>query len=257
MRFRLQLHINKQRHGDTLPFNYQYECSAVIYKIMARSDAAFAAWLHDNGFQSDRKQFKLFTYSRLHIPQYQVKGNNMKILSDTIEWYISFLPEISTQQFIQGIFSEQTIELGNKFNKIQCAVKSIEVVAPPHFTDTLRFSTLSPACVVLKHSDKSEEYIAPDHPEAARLILQNLLDKYRALNGTEYPAENIHFTLKTLTIPKPVLITIKAGTLEESRIRGFMGQLDISAPEPLMKIMYDGGIGSKSSMGFGCVEVGK
>ena len=257
MRFRLQLHINKQRHGDTLPFNYQYECSAVIYKIMARSDAAFAAWLHDNGFQSDRKQFKLFTYSRLHIPQYQVKGNNMKILSDTIEWYISFLPEISTQQFIQGIFSEQTFELGNKFNKIQCTVNSVEVVPPPHFTDTMRFNTLSPACVVLKHSDKSEEYIAPDRPEAARLILQNLLDKYRALNGTEYPAENIHFTLKTLTIPKPVLITIKAGTPEESRIRGFMGQLEISAPEPLMKIMYDGGIGSKNSMGFGCVEVRK
>ncbi|MBP1663767.1 MAG: CRISPR-associated endoribonuclease, partial [Bacteroidetes bacterium] len=115
MRFKLQLHINKQRYGDILPFNYQYECSALIYKIMARSDAAFAAWLHDNGYQSERKQFKLFTYSRLHIPQYKVVGNNMQILSDTIEWYISFLPEISTRQFVQGIFSEQTFELGNKF----------------------------------------------------------------------------------------------------------------------------------------------
>ena len=84
MRFKLKLHIDKQIHGNTLPFNYQYECSAVIYKMLAKSDAVFSEWLHNNGYHADKKQFKLFTYSRLLIPKFSVQGSYMKIHSDEL-----------------------------------------------------------------------------------------------------------------------------------------------------------------------------
>ena len=54
MRFKLYLSIDKHGFGDRLPFNYQYELSAVIYKILASADQAFAQWLHDNGFTADK-----------------------------------------------------------------------------------------------------------------------------------------------------------------------------------------------------------
>ncbi len=74
MRFKISLNIDKHTFGNRLPFNYQYELSAVIYKILANADQAFAEWLHDNGFVADKKIFKLFSFSRLQIPQYHTDG---------------------------------------------------------------------------------------------------------------------------------------------------------------------------------------
>ena len=254
MRFKLKLFIDKQVYGNTLPFNYQYECSAVIYKIMAKSDTAFSEWLHNNGYHADKKQFKLFTYSRLQIPKFTVQGSYMKILSDELGWNISFIPESSTQQFIQGIFGEQEFELGNRHARIHCRVQQIELSPPPLFTEKMQFGLLSPMCITLKHPDQTEEYIAPDHPQANALIRQNLLDKHKAWLGTEYQEKDFPFEIKTLTKPKTALITIKAETPHESKIRGYMCDFEMTAPVQLMKIMYEGGIGGKNSMGFGMVK---
>ncbi|MFA6780289.1 MAG: hypothetical protein WCU80_11010 [Paludibacteraceae bacterium] len=71
MRFKLTLQLEKRRYCDLIPLNYQYECSAVIYRILSRSNTDYSQWLHENGFQLENgKQFKLFTFSRLRVPQY-------------------------------------------------------------------------------------------------------------------------------------------------------------------------------------------
>ena len=63
MEFKITLNINRI-HGDLLPFNYQYEQSAVIYRILAQADTQYASWLHENGYQlNGSKKFKLFCYS--------------------------------------------------------------------------------------------------------------------------------------------------------------------------------------------------
>ena len=120
MRFKLVLQIDK-KYGNRLPFNYQYEQMDIIYKILSLSSESYANWLHDNGFELDGKQFKLFTYSSLIIPSRWLDKEHgcLHINSDTVEWYISFLPEKSTRQFIQGIFMEQTFQLGNRQNVVQ------------------------------------------------------------------------------------------------------------------------------------------
>lgn len=68
MRFNLTLNIDKRLHNSLLPLNYQYECSALIYKILFNANQDYATWLHQNGFKADKKQFKLFTFSRFYFP---------------------------------------------------------------------------------------------------------------------------------------------------------------------------------------------
>jgi CRISPR-associated endoribonuclease Cas6 len=69
MRFKLTLKVNREVFGDILPLSYQYELSAAIYKILSKADAEYATWLHNNGFElNPQKKFKLFTFSRLRIP---------------------------------------------------------------------------------------------------------------------------------------------------------------------------------------------
>lgn len=46
MKFKITLKMNRE-HGDLLPFNYQYEQSAVIYRILAQADTQYSSWLHE------------------------------------------------------------------------------------------------------------------------------------------------------------------------------------------------------------------
>lgn len=254
MRFRLTLNIDKHAFGSTLPLSYQYECSAVIYKILSKSDEAFSTWLHDNGFTSDKKRFKLFTFSRLQVERFKIEGGLMRILSDTVEWYISFLPERSTQEFIQGLFREQEFELGNNIAKVKCRVQSVEMVPPPSLTEKMVFESLSPICIAMTRADGSVEYIAPNHPNAPELIKQNLLSKYMAFTRMEYPDVDFNLQIKTLTEPKSVLITIKNNTPEQTKMKGFLCRFEIAAPADLIHILYQCGIGAKNSLGFGMIE---
>jgi len=251
VRFKLTLDIDKNLFGDHISLNYQYEGSALIYRILSNSGSDFSYWLHKNGYSDDKRRFKLFTFSRLFVPSYQIKGAYMKILSDTVEWYISFLPEAGTKEFVQGLFKEQVFEMGDRNAKIRFRIVNVETLLPPVFSESMAFDTLSPACIVRQEEDGSEKYIAPTHPEAAEIVKHNLLNKYKAFYGKDNIMNGYPFRLNVLSNPKSSLVTIKQGTPQESKIRGYMCRFELNAPVELMKIMYETGLGSKNSQGFG------
>lgn len=253
MRFKLSLHIDKSVFGDKLPLNYTYELSSVVYKIFSKSDKEFAVWLHENGFSSGNKKFKLFTFSRLHVPLFRIEGEFMHILSDTVEWQISFLPERSTLEFISGVFQNQTFELGTRQANVRFNVYEISVMPPPIFPETMEFETLSPICISLRRENEKVDYLSPDNPEALPIIRQNLLNKYFAFHGKEYDSK-FDFNFEVLSKPKSVLVTIKSNTPQQTRVRGFMCRFRMTAPLELMKVAYDAGVGEKGSTGFGMVK---
>ncbi len=253
MRFKLNLKIENQGKAE-IPFSYLYECSAVIYKILSRSDKAFAAWLHDNGFAADNKKFKLFTFSFLDIPKYKKYGDKIEILSDHMDWQISFLPERSTQEFVQGLFKEQQLEIGTRQASVRCRVQNVSMLPEPNFNEKMIFRTISPVCIQLKRDDESFEYISPDHHQAEKILRSNALDKYKAFYGNDYTKTNFPFHMHLLSKPVSKLITVKAGTTEETKIRGYLFKFILYAPIDLMKIIYHAGLGGKNSLGFGIVE---
>ncbi|MDD3160813.1 MAG: CRISPR-associated endoribonuclease Cas6 [Bacteroidales bacterium] len=253
MRFRLKLAVDKYAFGNLLPFNYQYEQSAVIYKTLSKSDAAYSEWLHENGFQFNDKQFKLFTYARLNIPKLKPQGDFIQILCDMLEWDISFLPERSTQNFISGLFQQQTFELGNADAKVQLTVKNIDLLPSPEFSETMKFKTLSSICLASMRPEGGLAYLKPDDSGASELIRSNLLMKYKAFTGEDFPQDDFPFDFKVLSKPESSLITIKANTPEQSKVRGFKCRFQLTAPVELMKIAYESGIGGKGSLGFGMI----
>lgn len=263
MRFKISLHINAQQFGRTLPMNYQYETSAAIYKILSSADNEFAAWLHNNGFQlPNNKQFKLFTFSRLQIPpkcfQLIKQSNQMELLSDRVFLQISFLPENSTETFIGGVFQNRMFEIGDRKSKVQFEVENIELMPSPEFKETMMYNALSPISV--SQYDENDRQSYPKTPDEFKnapwirdRLLSNLLDKYAAIYGHEFEG-NPFLDLMTLSEPKSCLVTIKSGTSEQTRVRGFMCRFALHTPPELQKIAYESGLGNKNSQGFGCLE---
>ena len=259
MRFKIELTaISKNRR---LPLNYQYELSATTYHILANGNEEYAEWLHENGFQlGNGKIFKLFTFARLKPEKYRIlrKTNQLELQSDKVEWQISFLPEKSTQRFVEGIFQKQVLEVGNRQDVVQFQVASIEMLPSPEFTDTMTFDTLSPISVSLRLDDGHDKY-PKNSDEFANAewvrerLSQNLLDKYESFYGKPFEGEQF-FSLMTLTEPKSALITIKVGSPQETKVRGYMCRLALHCPAELMRIAYESGLGEGNSQGFGCLE---
>lgn len=259
MRFKLDITANKV-FGYKLPINYQHELSAVIYNILASSNMEYATWLHENGFKNKKgKQFKLFTFSRLKLYKYRYlrQSNQLELLSDKVEWQISFLPEHSTQKFVEGLFNKRVFEVANRQSAVQFQVDNIEMLPSPEYTCTMTFEALSPIAVSQRLEDCRDAYPQTaeefsNAPWVRERLLQNLLDKYEAFYGTPYEGERF-FDMMTLTEPKSALMTIKAGTPQETKVRGFLCRLALHCPAELMRIAYESGLGEGNSQGFGCL----
>lgn len=253
MRFKLTLHVQKKAFGNVLPINYQYEQSAAIYKILSKGNSEYATWLHENGYQLETKRFKMFTYSRFLIPQYRIDKENQRliILSDTIEWYITFLPQKGTSHFIDGAFQSQTFEIGDKKSTVQFNVMQIEMCPPLDEKPEYLIETLSPICIGWQREDGKTEYLSPENPRFQNGLITGALNRYKAYYGKEYTGPvSCHFQL--LNIPKPVLITFKAGDeFSSSKIKGYMCKFKIQIPYDLMNILWNSGFGEKGSLGFG------
>ncbi|MDR3327312.1 MAG: CRISPR-associated endoribonuclease Cas6 [Prevotellaceae bacterium] len=256
MRFKLLLQIHRNISGNLLPLNYQYPLSAWIYGIIAKSDAAYSTWLHDNGFSSvdSSKHFKLFTFSNLWFADAKPLADRLAIFSDTAELQLSFLPEKSTEEFIKGIFSEKEFSLGDRKSRVHFRVQGIEMLPPPVFGMEARFQTLSPITVSLQEETGRIAYLSPETDNYGQLLINNLKEKYRSFYQKPFVGDEA-FEFELLSSPQSKLITIKANTREETRVRGYHCRFRLRADGELLRIMYSSGAGEKGSLGFGMVKI--
>lgn len=260
MRFKLILEVNKRAFGNLLPINYQYEQSGAIYKILSEADEAYAAWLHDNGFQLENgKTFKLFTFSRFKIEKRRIwpEEERLQILSNTVEWQIGFLPEKSTESFIQGVFQNQIFEIGDKKSVVQFIVRSVEAMPEPDYSERMNFATMSPLCLKFRHSDGKTDYLPPTDERASFLLFNGLVDRYRTYYGKDCPHAASECKLHVIGEPKSAIVRLKTDKPEETRVRGFMAKMEVEAPTDLMRLMYESGAGALNAQGFGCLRVMK
>ncbi len=258
MRFRLELHPTDIR--KILPVNYQYELSSWIYKTIHMGNPDFAMWLHEHGYMDGKKQFKYFTFSNLIIDKIKISGDRLEFLSDKCFLEISFFLEEAVEPFILGVFRNQEFRLGDKVSQVQFHVSGIEKLPEPIWTQTMSFKTQSPVVVSIQlENSRTATYLAPDHPDFEQLFLKNLHQKLYTLaiqkqapgNLPEYLPEPR--ALKVSQI-KSKLIKIKAGTPQQSSIKGYLFDFTLTAPVEFIRMGYYAGFGEKGSLGFGSVR---
>jgi len=255
MRFKLNLSLIN-RNQNVLPVNYQYELSAWIYKVINHSDPVFARWLHDKGFSDDKKQFRLFAFSNLIVPQFEIVRDRLMIQSNLIGLIISTLPEETIQHFVSGVFCDREFILGDRISSVGFRIDSIEALSAPVFTDEMSFRSLSPLFVSGKVEGRQyAQHFSPENEGYLQLMMNNLKVKYKVFTGSEsiFDVQNSAFEL--LSPPKQKGITIKAGTPQQSKLVGYQYNFKLKADAALLRMGYYTGFGEKNSMGFGCCEI--
>lgn len=266
MRFKITFKI--PGNNPLLPINYQYPLSSWIYRIIQHANPEFSAWLHSNGYQMGNKKFKNFTFSRLHFPSFKIRGDRIEIHSGHITLIISFAIDEAAENFIQGIFQNQDATIGDIKSKTNFRVETIERLHDPVFTPSMSLKLLSPI-VISRPAEQPNgklipDYLHPSDPDFERIFFDSLIKRYMtskyfqlhhsmAGHSNEFVANSL-FKLEVTGKPRSNLITIKAFTPQETKVKGYIFHFTIHAPAELIEFGYHAGFGEKGSLGFGAVS---
>jgi len=257
MRFRLTLELKNPKER-ILPLNYQYELSSWIYHVLNTGSPEFATWLHDEGYTDDKKQFRMFTFSNLIIPQRKIQADRLEVMSRDINMIVSMLPDKMIRHFITGLFQDQSFTLGDRLSRVPLKVISVEGLPEPLFSGCMEFTSLAPILIsFLYPGERYARYLRPDAEGYPILFFRNLKEKYKTYCKKDFPFIEKEGILEVMTPPKKKGILIKAGTLFESKLIGYEYNFRLTAPPELIRLGYYTGFGEKNSLGFGCGEVKK
>lgn len=256
MRFSLTL----QTEQKYLPFNYQYPLSAAIYKIIAKGDAAYAAFLHQEGYG---KGFKYFTFSQLEVP-FSIMDDRMYLNANEVIFQVAFHIPHAMESFVKGLFQSQTIEIADKKSKAQFFVKSIESLLDPlksHQHNEIiqrAFTPLSPIVVGLPNEKGNYDFLDPMDSRFAESLIYNWRSKIKSCydEETSVSAMLMIDLVPMKHPPKSRLMTIKADTNEMTRIRGWMNfGIQVTAEKRFIELLLNAGVGLYNAQGCGCVGV--
>lgn len=261
MRFRLSL-TPQSGPINTIPVNYQYPLSAWIYITIHNGDHAFASFLHNKGFVSGGKTYKLFTFSMLSFPNggYRIEGDRMHISAGEAILELSFLAPDATQHFISGLFKRQLFRIGDSLSQTSFRVTQVDLLPQPVFTGCMTFRACAPI-LISQHTDgrRSAAYCKPGDQGYEKLFFDHLTAKFAAAmqSGLIDPdfdkgSDSSLCKLRILSPPKTKGIHIKTNTPQQTQIIGYLFDFEIEAPPPLIRLGYDAGFGEKNSLGMGC-----
>ena len=106
----------------------------------------------------------------------------LKIIGDRIEWYVSFLPEKSTAEFVHGLFANQHVVIGNRAIGVAMDVVGVEVLSSVALEETMTFRVNSSICIREKR-DNGVQYLSPLDKHYEEGLLKGLLARYESFYG--------------------------------------------------------------------------
>lgn len=235
-----------------VPLAYNEYIQAALYRILP---ADFAEFLHDSGYEYERRRFRFFSFSRI-LGKYDVLHAQglIRFVGPVRLVVTSPLPAFS-EAVLNVLIREGCLRIGSKeLNLVKVESYRQEVKA-----STILVRTLSPITVysTLYRGDgrKYTVYFHPRESSFTELVRENLRKKYRVARDElgldiDVPEEEFVFEIRPKGRVKKSVVTYK-----NTFIQGYSGVFELSGPPPILQLALDASLGSKNSQGFGCVEL--
>lgn len=243
---RITITFNREKEL-LLPVSHNYLLQGLVYNFI---DEKLADFLHKQGFQVNKRNFKLFTFSRIQGRLKYLKKEKKFKLSPPFKLVISSPIENFVQSLAENLVRAPEVQL----NGSKVFVESIEAHFMPDIKPPVKIRMLSPLTVYSTlykaNGDKKTYYYKPFEREFCQLIRENLFKKYKAFYERE--TNGASFSIEPLRVGnRDQKIVDYKGT----QITGWTGSYELNGSPELIALAYETGLGSKNSQGFGCFEV--
>ncbi|MBI9071962.1 MAG: CRISPR-associated endoribonuclease Cas6 [Melioribacteraceae bacterium] len=256
-------------NNKSMAINYNYSFAAAIYKLLKFGSPQFADFLHDLGFKSAGKTYKLFSFAVRFNKYLKIHNNYIDLNHQTLSLIVSSpLVEQFIKNFVLGTFSENSIEIMADNIKSVFEIRQVEILNEPDFNNSAKFKLLSPMVVSsgeeVNGKRRNKFYRINDDPlEFNRVFNSNLYNKYELIYNKPYEGKPVlirwdqdyldrKIKLKQRTTKK---VSILADLKNPIDIIGNVAPFELVGDPQLIKTGYQCGFGEKNSMGFGLVEV--
>ncbi|SHI81988.1 CRISPR-associated endoribonuclease Cas6 [Lutispora thermophila] len=239
----MQIRVSFTSENDiVLPIHYNNIVQAFIYDNI---DKNLSNFLHDKGYISNSRAFKMFSFSRI-IGKSMIKEDKINFGTK-----IQIIASSPLDDFCKSIANNMLQSNYLFIGKNSIRTEQIEINNQLVTEDKIVVNTLSPIVVystLLKPDNRKYTcYFMPREPDFNRLIRDNLIKKYNALTN-----ERIESDIEVIPLgPVKQNLTYYKGTI----IKGASGKFLIKGNKKLLQMGVDAGFGSKNSQGFGCVKV--
>jgi CRISPR-associated endoribonuclease Cas6 len=217
------------------------------------SDPEYAQFLHEDGYITGSKRFKLFTFS-------QLMARNRKIVDDSIyfhsriTWYVSSPQETFLGSFALSLMDECKLRVGTQYLRIL----DVEIPQLPSFHQEMKFRCLSPITISTKREREGKlvmHYCLPHEPEFSELVRQNLIRKHEAIYGHGPRDDSFSMDFDQEYIKRRKGRITRLVRYKNIDIRGVLCPFYARGSPELMFVGYECGFGDKNGAGFGMVEI--
>jgi CRISPR-associated endoribonuclease Cas6 len=247
----MQIKISFTSDRDiVLPIHYNNIIQGFIYNNI---DDKLAAFLHDGGYTSKGRNFKLFSFSR--ILGKGKKEDQRFNFGRNIEFIVSSPLDDFCKSIANFMLQRDDLYLGQnniKTDQIQIFNNTVD-------KDEIVVDTLSPivtySTLLRQDGRKYTCYFMPGEADFDRIITENLIKKYNALNKrNNRDNKEIIFDESVNFIP---LTRVRQNLTYYKNIviKGSSGKFLVKGDSRLLQVGLDAGFGSKNSQGFGCVKI--
>ncbi|KAF2955968.1 CRISPR-associated endoribonuclease Cas6 [Marinitoga sp. 38H-ov] len=237
MRLKLYLDYNEL----ILPIHYNHILQGMILKYIDNED--YAEFIHDKGYEYGKRKYKMYTFSRI-FGEFELNKNFVKYKNKG-QLIISSADNQLMMYVMDRMFRNPIIELLNQ--KVKISKIDYSSIIPSEKLTVVTKSAITVYSTFEKDGKKKTYYYTPYETEFNELIRKNLINKYKAFYNREPKSYNFH--IKNIKNAKEVIVKYK-----NIVIKGWMGKFELNGDPDLIQFAYDSGIGSKNSIGFGCVE---
>lgn len=230
-----------------LPVSHNQLVQGLIYNLL---DKVTADFLHNEGYERKKRIYKFFNFSEILEKGKFIKEKRILIFPETISFYLASPVTNVLEEFARNSLMKEKLRLGEN----DLFISSIEVTDTPIISkDKIRINTLSPIEVhstpVLPNGKKLTHYYAPGDKGFTEQINENLRRKWEA-----YFEEECLYNLEI----NPVQIKYCRQIVKKFKgiiIKSWKGHFWLKGDIQFLNFALAVGLGSRSSQGFGMIEV--
>ena len=229
-----------------LPVHYGPLIQGMLYHRM--ENPLLRNYLHEQGFQFEKRRFKLFTFSRLTGKELRFNRRERRlVLTPPLKLIVCSPIPFILQELGTGFLRQGSVRIG----PARLTVKGITTAQPRVEGDRIHVSMLSPMTVysTLPTADgrKYTYYFSPFEPKFSEIVRDNLVKKHLLVH--DGPPLSDFFSIKPLKVTEQDhKITRYKGFI----VKGWMGTYELQGDPGLLKIALTTGLGAKNSQGYGC-----
>ncbi len=261
---RLEFILNPKELRFSIPINYNYLLFSSIVNILYYSPVKFHPWVSDNQ-KATRilPNNKLFTFSKLICPNSKVSQTSYSGFGDVKLLFSAPIEDDLAPVIISTFKSREVLKIENYNGYSEFYFKSIKQLPEPEFEDERKFVMLSPTIiskVMFSNGNKILHFYRINESETAGAIAYNLRRKYEIIHKAQYKGRiEVEFDSEYVEIKGgsegvSKLVTIREGSDEEYKLKGFIAPVTIRSEPEILRIAYQCGIGEFNCLGLGMLE---